>query len=722
MTRHRRLDPIDGSSHLIKSIHNLPFDLISSEYSSSSRLPSEVRKISAVFFALLLHESNLFDNSSLIDSYLTQIYELFPGVFGFCVGEHWVSKIKHKQMEDIKQLAIDGCFYISMDLTDKSLKGLKVEDFERTADFKEFQHLPDPKSSPIFFHVKVNKQNVPTSTYVPRDKNEVTPPADVQEEPKPHSRLQKPTKSINVFDLIKKGRNICEEQAVPDLEPNDRRLLQSQNIRISITQQKEAPPSKVIPDAARLLSETSNSNSPFQHLKNNSMRVPSYLQDKNPMAESLLGQINSKINLYLPYGVKRCPLKQPMNSKRTSFIDPGHESSLLSGNEKADREKKWVGSEMPDSMSHLNGSISRPIDWHLKELDEETDLNVLASKNSHNNTDLKSIATSKGLETTPVCEKIDLSPDVSNTSPISRSLRPSIRVLRLKKDLIPLHQIDYSSNQDPRGIQGGLGLDRANSKLIRSRPSLFTPQSNRRVVQDSDSQLQVRPTSPVSSTRVDNLRIDLKKFSLLTANQSMPNMRYEFEVALEKKKKINLKRNPKERERSNPSHKQFSLKLLSPHIKNLKFHKKTWSEKKSKDKLQIHHPGTSVTSQRQTENPLSSPKNLFEKKGRKEFSLFPRRLENSVANIQDCETLVPQNLRIQSREVIRELPKQKSLIIQNWNGNNEVAEQHLNRGEIVNADLISIRRKRSVRFRGVIGTVVNRANAAKMQDRVTVNL
>lgn len=678
----------------------------------------EIRKISSAFFALLLHESNLFDNSSLIDSYLTQIFELSPGIFGFCVGEHWVPKIKKKQIEEIQQLANDGNFYISMDPADKTLTGFKVEDLERAVDFKEFQQLPDPKSVPVFFKVQVSVK-VQTATYVPRDKNEVTPPAEVLEEPKPQSRPNKPTKSINLFELIHKTRNTTAEQPNLCSEANERRTQQTQHIKIRIHQQNDFPTLNPESDTARLLSETSNSKSPFQHVKGNSIRAPSYLNEISPMAESLLGQINSKINLHLPFGVKRIPLKQPMSSKRRSIADAGIDSSsVTTSNELGERERNWNCSELPESTSHFNGSACKPTDRHPQKPVDENESQFIASRYSHNNTDFRSVITSQDLETTPVNEKKDLSPDISNISPASRSLRPSIRVVRLKRDLIPLQATDFSSNQGP----DGLGLDPQNRQLIRSRPSLFSAQSNRRAAQESDPQSSAKPNSPVSSSQVDTLRIDLKKCSLIAGNESLPNMRYGFDIALEKKKSLKLKRILRERNNPNPSRKQYSLKSLSSQLKYLKPYKKAWSVKKSTDKHLVHHPATSITSQLYTENPLSSPKNVFEKKGRKEFSLFPKRLENSTAKLDDEEDQVPQNSRIMSRETIRELSKQKSLIIRNWDPNTEAVEQRLNRGEQVRTELIQKVRNRNVRFRGTLGTSINHSKPVAQEEPLPINL
>ena len=348
---------------------------------------------------MLFHESNQFDNSSLLDSYLTQIYELCPGVFGFCVGEHWIPKIKNKQIEDIQRLVSDGYFYISMDPANKKLSGFRVEDLERAVDFKEFQQLPDPKSLPVYFGVQVT-ESVQTAMYVPRDKNEITPPAEAQVEPKPQSRPNKPTKSINLFEIIQKTRDTSVEQQNPTLEPYERRTKQTQHIKINIHHQADPPSPAPESETARLLSETSNSKSPFQNHKNNSIRAPSYLNEISPMAESLLGQINSKINLHLPYGVKRIPLKQPMTSKRRSIIDAGIDSSsVTSSNELGDREKNWNCSDLPDSISHFNGSAYKPTDRQPKKPLEENESQYLASKNSLNNTDFRSVITSKDLET-----------------------------------------------------------------------------------------------------------------------------------------------------------------------------------------------------------------------------------------------------------------------------------------------------------------------------------
>jgi hypothetical protein len=168
-----------------------------------------VRKLSAAFFAVLLHEHGTPDNASLIDSYLTHLFELAEGIFGFAVGEHLMPKLRPELANQVRSAALKGAVLIEVQPAERKLRGISLQELERMLDFREFKHLPDPRESIVFFTTKAGIAAV-RETELQKNRVAVN---FVDLAYKKRSKKEKPTNQVDLFKILSRKR------ATADLPP-----------------------------------------------------------------------------------------------------------------------------------------------------------------------------------------------------------------------------------------------------------------------------------------------------------------------------------------------------------------------------------------------------------------------------------------------------------------------------------------------------------------------
>ena len=157
-----------------------------------------MRKLGAAFFALLLHENGTPDNQTLIDSYLTHLFELADGVFGFAVGEHLMPKLRPELANQVRSAALKGAVLVEVAPVDGRLRSISLRELERMFDFREFRNFPDPRESIVFFTTKAGVAAVRDTEH---KKNKVAVNF-VDLAYKKRSKKEKPTSQVDLFKIL----------------------------------------------------------------------------------------------------------------------------------------------------------------------------------------------------------------------------------------------------------------------------------------------------------------------------------------------------------------------------------------------------------------------------------------------------------------------------------------------------------------------------------------
>lgn len=208
-----RLDTTYPESLLVKSLEKLPFELLSHE-------STKVRKLAAVFIALLLHQCRYPDISTLLDSYLTQLFDYAPGIFGFSSNENLKSNLWLRHSEALKEALDSGAILAAYDKRTKEVSCLTLMELRRSMEFREFKYFPDPQYCMIIFLIKsqqktkrqIMEEQIKQRRLNPKG-NEVTF-TKLSLGPKHRPR---PQSCINIFDMLERQKRIREHELLKSI-------------------------------------------------------------------------------------------------------------------------------------------------------------------------------------------------------------------------------------------------------------------------------------------------------------------------------------------------------------------------------------------------------------------------------------------------------------------------------------------------------------------------
>ena len=171
-----------------------------------------MRKLSAAFFAILLHEHGTPDSQTLIDSYITHLFELAEGVFGFAVGEHLMPKLKPEMANRVRAAALGGAVLVEVVPAEHRLRSISMTELERMFDFREFKQLPDPRESIVFF---TTKSGIAAVKEMEHRKNRVAVNfVDLADQKR--SKKEKPTNQVDLFKILSRKQASVDPAAHND--------------------------------------------------------------------------------------------------------------------------------------------------------------------------------------------------------------------------------------------------------------------------------------------------------------------------------------------------------------------------------------------------------------------------------------------------------------------------------------------------------------------------